>query len=192
MQADRLRLTWSWGYNGQTTGNPYQAITTYKYDNDYLCHNGLTVWSAVEKAEFPGRQTLSQALRGKHYGKIYLMLGINELGAGTAESWAAQYKVLLDEVRELQPDAIIFLQAIFHTTQEKSDTTFFKNSTIDARNAEIQKFADNETVFYIDCNPVFDDDTGALTAEYSGDGVHVKAPYYVMWRDYLFQFGVVR
>ena len=159
---------------------------------DYLCHNGLTVWSAVEKAEFPGRQTLAQALRGKHYGKIYLMLGINELGAGTAESWAAQYKVLLDEVRELQPDAIIFLQAIFHTTQEKSDTTFFKNSTIDARNAEIQKFADNETVFYIDCNPVFDDDTGALTAEYSGDGVHVKAPYYVMWRDYLFQFGVVR
>ena len=28
---DVLRLTWSWGYNGQTTGNPYQAITTYKY-----------------------------------------------------------------------------------------------------------------------------------------------------------------
>ena len=133
-----------------------------------------------------------QALSGKHYGKIYLMLGINELGTGTAESWAAQYKVLLDEVRELQPDAIIFLQAIFHTTQEKSDATFFKNSTIDARNAELQKLADNETVFYIDCNPVFDDSTGALTPEYSGDGVHVKAAYYPMWRDYLFQFGVVK
>lgn len=159
---------------------------------DYICHNGLTVWSAVEKAEFPGRQTLAQALHGKHYGKIYLMLGINELGTGTAESWAAQYKVLLDEVRELQPDAIIFLQAIFHTTQEKSDATFFKNSTIDARNAELQKLADNETVFYIDCNPVFDDSTGALTPEYSGDGVHVKAAYYPMWRDYLFEFGVVR
>ena len=159
---------------------------------DYLCHNGLTVWSAVEKAEFPGKQTLAQALSGKHYGKIYLMLGINELGTGTAESWAAQYKVLLDEVRELQPDAIIFLQAIFHTTQEKSDATFFKNSTIDARNAELQKLADNETVFYIDCNPVFDDSTGALTPEYSGDGVHVKAAYYSMWRDYLFQFGVVK
>ena len=128
----------------------------------------------------------------EYYGKIYLMLGINELGTGTAESWAAQYKVLLDEVRELQPDAIIFLQAIFHTTQEKSDATFFKNSTIDARNAELQKLADNETVFYIDCNPVFDDSTGALTPEYSGDGVHVKAAYYPMWRDYLFQFGVVR
>ena len=159
---------------------------------DYLCHNGLTVWTAVEKAEFPGHQTLAQALSGKHYGKIYLMLGINELGTGSAESWAAQYKVLLDEVRELQPDAIIFLQAIFHTTQEKSDATFYKNSTIDERNAELQKLADNKDVFYIDCNPVFDDDTGALTAEYSGDGVHVKAPYYTMWRDYLYQFGVER
>ena len=159
---------------------------------DYLCHNGLTVWTAVEKAEFPGHKTLAQALSGKHYGKIYLMLGINELGTGTAESWAAQYKVLLDEVRELQPDAIIFLQAIFHTTQKKSDATFYKNSTIDERNAELQKLADNKDVFYIDSNPVFDDDTGALTAEYSGDGVHVKAPYYTMWRDYLYQFGVVR
>ena len=47
-------------------------------------------------------------------------------------------------------------------------------------------------VFYIDCNPVFDDSTGALTPEYSGDGVHVKAAYYPMWRDYLFEFGVVK
>ena len=38
---DVLRLTWSWGYNGQTTGNPYQAITTYKYDNDYLYYTGV-------------------------------------------------------------------------------------------------------------------------------------------------------
>ena len=163
---------------------------------DYLCHNGLTVWSAVgDKPVFAtenGKKTLAQALAGKHYGKIYLMLGINELGTGSAEDWAAQYKVLLDEVREFQPDAIIFLQAIFHTTQEKSETSYFKNATIDARNAELQKLADNETVFYIDCNPVFDDDTGALTAEYSGDGVHVKAAYYTMWRDYLFQFGVVK
>ena len=163
---------------------------------DYLCHNGLTVWSAAgDKPVFStagGKKTLAQALADKQYGKIYLMLGINELGTGTAESWAEQYRVLLEEVRGLEPDAIIFLQAIFHTTQEKSETSYFKNETINARNAELQKLADNETVFYIDCNPVFDDGTGALTAEYSGDGVHVKAAYYPMWRDYLYQFGVIK
>ena len=158
----------------------------------YLCHTGLTVWSAAEDAAFPGGQTLAQALSGKHYGKIYMMLGINELGTGSAERWAAQYKVLLEQVRSLQPDAIVFLQAIFHTTQEKSDSTFYTNSTINARNAELQKLADGVNVFFIDCNPIFDDAGGALRADYSGDGVHVKAAYYPLWRDYLFRFGVVR
>lgn len=158
----------------------------------YLCHTGLTVWSAAEDAAFPGGQTLARALSGKHYGKIYMMLGINELGTGSAESWAAQYKVLLEQVRSLQPDAIVFLQAIFHTTQEKSDSTFYTNSTINARNAELQKLADGVNVFFIDCNPIFDDAGGALRADYSGDGVHVKAAYYPLWRDYLFRFGVVR
>ena len=163
---------------------------------DYLCHNGLTVWSAVGgKPVFStpgGKKTLEQALGEKQYGKVYLMLGINELGTGSTEDWIAQYRVVLDEVRTLQPDAIIFLQAIFHTTQEKSETSYFKNETIDARNAALRELADGKDVFYIDCNPVFDDDTGALTAEYSGDGVHVKAAYYTMWRDYLFEFGVVK
>lgn len=159
---------------------------------DYLCRTGLTVWSAAEDAEFPGGQTLAQALSGKHYGKVYMMLGINELGTGSAESWAAQYKVLLDQVRSLQPDAIVFLQAIFHTTQEKSDSTFYTNSPINARNTELQKLADGVNVFFVDCNPVFDDSSGALRADYSGDGVHVKAAYYPLWRDYLFHFGVVR
>lgn len=158
----------------------------------YLCHTGLTVWSAAEDAAFPGGQTLAQALSGKHYGKIYMMLGINELGTGSAERWAAQYKVLLEQVRSLQPDAIVFLQAIFHTTQEKSDSTFYTNPTINARNAELQKLADGVNVFFIDCNPIFDDAGGALRADYSGDGVHVKAAYYPLWRDYLFRFGVVR
>ena len=158
----------------------------------YLCHTGLTVWSAAEDAAFPGGQTLAQALSGKHYGKIYMMLGINELGTGSAERWAAQYKVLLEQIRSLQPDAIVFLQAIFHTTQEKSDSTFYTNSTINARNAELQKLADGVNVFFIDCNPIFDDAGGALRADYSGDGVHVKAAYYPLWRDYLFRFGVVR
>ena len=114
--------------------------------------------------------------------------------SGFAPAWLDDALMRFAEMAMSIPSilVIIFLQAIFHTTQEKSDATFFKNSTIDARNAELQKLADNETVFYIDCNPVFDDSTGALTPEYSGDGVHVKAAYYPMWRDYLFQFGVVK
>ena len=157
----------------------------------YLCHNGINVWSAAEDDIFDG-QTLAQALEGKCYGKIYILLGINELGTGTPESWAEGYSDLVAELRRLQPNALIFLQSIFHTTQEKSDSSIFKNSTIDARNAALSKLADRETVFYIDCNAAFDDGTGAMPAEYSGDGVHLKASYYALWRDYLFRCGVLR
>lgn len=38
---DVIRLKWSWGYNGQTTGSPYQAITTYKYSNSNIYYTGV-------------------------------------------------------------------------------------------------------------------------------------------------------
>ena len=161
----------------------------------YFTKNGLTVWDATEKRfiELDGKKyTLAEALGTRQFGKIYVMLGINELGAGTTESWAAQYKVVLDTLRQTQPNAIIFIQSMFHTTQEKSESSYFKNDVINARNAAIAQLADNETVFYLSVNTVFDDETGALRSDYSGDGIHVRAPYYVEWRDYLYQFGVVR
>lgn len=151
----------------------------------YLCHTGINVWSAAEDAIFPGDQTLAQALEGKRYGKIYILLGINELGTGTPESWAEAYQELIEQVHRLQPDARIYVQSIFHTTQEKSDSTIFKNSTIDDRNTALKKLANGSYIFYLNCNEAFDDGSGAMPAEYSGDGVHLKAAYYTLWRDYL-------
>ena len=118
--------------------------------------------------------------------------GFMSIGAYTAADWAAQYKSLLDLVREKQPDAVIFIQSIFHTTQKKSDSSYFKNEVINERNAAIAQLADGKTIFYLDLNPLFDDENGALRADYSGDGVHVRAPYYVQWRDELYRFGVVK
>ena len=140
------------------------------------------------KGGVPGKQTLAQALSGKHYGKIYLMLGINELGTGTAESWAAQYKVLLDEVRELQPDAIIFCRPS-STRRRKSPTRRSlrirpsTHATPSSKSSPTTKRSSTSTA--IPLRRLY----GALTPEYSGDGVHVKAAYYPMWRDYLFQLA---
>ena len=161
----------------------------------YFTKNGLTVWDATKKSfiELDGKKvTLDEALGSQTFGKVYIMLGINELGSGSTESWCEQYKVIIDLVREKQPDAIIFIQSMFHTTQEKSDSSYFKNEIINERNAAIAQLADNKSIFYLPVHTIFDDENGALRADYSGDGVHVRAPYYVEWRDYLFQFGVVK
>lgn len=88
--------------------------------------------------ELDGKKvTLAEALGTRQFGKVYILLGINEIGAYTAADWAAQYKSLLDLVREKQPDAVIFIQSIFHTTQKKSDSSYFKNEVINERNAAI-------------------------------------------------------
>ena len=156
----------------------------------YYFKRGLDIWSVMKKAFVGGKQTVPQALSQRQFGKIYIMLGINEIGVGTTESYAAQYANVVAQLRELQPNALIYIQAIFHTSQKKSDSSIYNNDTINARNTAISAIADGRHVFFVDCNAVFDDENGALTSTYSGDGVHVKAPYYTMWRDYLLRFGL--
>ena len=155
----------------------------------YYYKRGLDIWSVLEKPFVEGKLTVPQALLKHHFGKIYLMLGINEIECGTTESYAQQYASVVDQIRALQPDALIYIQAIFHTSKAKSESSVFKNEIINARNEALSALADGEHVFFIDCNPVFDDTDHTLTAAYTGDGVHVMAPYYSLWRDYLLQFG---
>lgn len=156
----------------------------------YYFKRGLDIWSVLSKPFVGGKQTIPQALSQRQFGKIYIMLGINEIGCGTTESYAAQYADVVARLRELQPNALIYIQAIFHTSQKKSDSSIYNNDTINARNAAISAIADGQHIFFVDCNAVFDDENGTLTSTYSGDGVHVKAPYYTMWRDYLLRFGL--
>jgi len=119
------------------------------------------------------------------------MLGINELSKD-AGKFAERYQKVISEIRALQPNATIYVQSIFHTTPNKSANSNFKNDIIDLNNQALAGLADNKTVFFVDVNPPFDDGTGALRADYSGDGVHLKAARYKDWRDYLLNFGVVK
>lgn len=155
----------------------------------FFFKRGLDIWSVMKKSFVDGKHTIPEALSGKQFGKIYILLGINEIGCGTTESFASQYAKVVEQLRELQPNALIYIQSIFHTSQKKSSEGVYSNDTINARNEAISQIADGQHVFFINCNAVFDDESGALTSTYTGDGVHVKAPYYKLWRDYLLQFG---
>ncbi len=130
--------------------------------------------------------TIEEALTRKQFAKIYIMLGLNELGSGTAESFTNSYGEVVNRIRELQPDAIIIIQGIMHVTHSKSSNDrVFKNTTINDRNAMLQTLADGEHVFYVDMNEATDDENGALGHDLSFDNVHLKAKSYSLWYDYL-------
>lgn len=137
--------------------------------------------------------TVEEALSGQQFKKIYLMLGINELGRGTIDSFMEEYERVVARIRELQPDAILFIQGIMRVAGGKSASDpIFNNENINARNERLAQLADNKNIFYIDVNESVCDENGDLVADWTYDQIHLKAKYYEIWVDYLLEHGIVK
>ena len=145
---------------------------------------GMSVYEIdAAKVSVPdvGKVTLAELLKNRQYDRIYIMLGINELGY-PFEKTITKYSDLVDTVQDAQPDALIIIQANLHVTKARSDSDkVINNPTIDAFNDGIAQLADNERVFYFDANCIFDDADGALSEDKSGDNAHPLAKYYQEW-----------
>ncbi|WP_019679495.1 GDSL-type esterase/lipase family protein [Ruminococcus flavefaciens] len=143
------------------------GLSAYKIDNAYV--NGNTVWGT---------------LNAKKYGKIYVMLGINEVG-NDIESTVAAYRKLVDGIREVQPDAVIYLMANLHVTLGYENNVI-NNERINMLNSRINEMADiNKNICYIDENETFDNTEGALQDDITSDGAHLLAKYYSNWCEWL-------
>lgn len=160
----------------------------------FFASSGMSVFNLErEKIAYPneGRLSFDEVLTRKQYGKIYLMLGINELGY-QFESIEKKYKEIVDKIRENQQDAILYLCANMHVTKDQSQKDpIYNNENVNRVNEMISNLADAEDLIYIDANELFDDSEGNLSAEYSSDAFHVYGKYYKDWVDWLRTKGVV-
>lgn len=154
----------------------------------FFADTGLSVFGLEKKKiSVPGKGKVSfdEVLGEKQYGKIYLMLGINELGY-QFDTIRGKYEETIEKIRMNQKDAIVFLCANLHVTEEQSKKdAIYNNENVDRVNDMISHLADNETTFYIDVNELFDDGNGCLSKEYSSDSFHVLGKYYITWVDWL-------
>ena len=112
---------------------------------DYFCTVGMSVYNIHKNSvSVPnvGKVTLTELLNGKKYGKIYIMLGINEVGYKFS-STVEKYSELIEFIKDKQPDAVIFIQANLHVSKSRSDSDKVVNNTaINGLNAELAKLAD--------------------------------------------------
>lgn len=165
---------------------------------DFFCDNGMTIYKLLEDTGVTWQRTgekvdLKEILQEKRYGKIYIMLGMNELGYGDTLMYLKQYLKVIRQLQEWQPDAIIYVMANLHVSREKNDMeTEFNNVNINDKNVAAARLADGKSVFYLDCNPLFTDEEGYLQAELTFDGVHLYAQHYDKWRTFLMEHGVER
>lgn len=165
-------------------------------NSDYFALTGLTVFYLFDNYyDAPDGSSksinLEEALKRKQYGKIYIMVGINELGSGSQQYFKDTYQEAIERIKNLQPNAIIFIQGILYVTGSRSETDkYINNKNIRERNSNLAALADGKRVFYIDVNEVTSDANGNLNSDYSWDSCHLQAKYYGMWTDFLMRHGV--
>lgn len=155
---------------------------------DFFASTGMSVYNVFDrKVDTAGQKglLLTELLAQKSYDRIFVMLGINELGYNMDKT-VETYGQVVESLRELQPEAYILIQANLHVTKAKSDgDKLYNNDNINRLNEALAGLADGERVFYMDVNPAFDDEDGALGGGLSGDGVHPYGKCYATWADWL-------
>ena len=135
---------------------------------------------------------VEEILKENQYGKVYVALGVNELGIGTTYMYYEKYREIISLIRELQPDALIYIQGIMHVSYDKSSSDSCRNNTvISQRNMAISTLANGRDIFYIDMNPYVCDEDGDLYEDLSGDGIHLKASAYEYWDRSLMENAIV-
>ncbi len=168
------------------------------WDNaTFFCKTGTNIWAIMDDMVAQDKKTgeaisIDEGLQQQKFGKVYIMLGVNELGTGTAETYYQQFKKVVERIRKLQPDAVIFVESIIHVADFADDEGgYVNNKAIDERNAWLKKLEDkNKKIFYIDANTVLDDENGALRSDWTFDGIHLKAENIGPWKKYILAHGV--
>lgn len=167
------------------------------WDNiTYYAESGMTVYNMFTRSislKDGTKTTIEEALKENVFSKIYLEIGINEMGTGTVDSFMEAYENAVQHLRELQPEADLFLCGIMYVRQDRSESDpVFNNPGIRERNERIAALADQNSIFYLDINEVTSDDTGNLNPEYTWDEVHLLGRYNVLWTEYLSSHGILK
>ena len=112
-----------------------------------------------------GKITIPDAMKNQTFKKVYIMLGVNELGWAYEKVFIQKYGEVVDKVKELQPDAKIYVQSILPVTKAKSDgDAIYNNTKISRYNELIEQMCREKGVTYLHVADAVGLDNGALPA----------------------------
>lgn len=154
---------------------------------------GFRLYSGVKNCDYYSGTSMTifgvgdyiSQMSSKEYGKIYMLLGINEIGYNKDKLISAYSKVL-DRLINDHPDALIYIMGVSPVTAKKeASSDVFTMDNIRAYNERLLQLAQDKNCCYIDLCDALAGEDGYLPADVSRDGVHFVAAEYKVWRDYL-------
>lgn len=154
------------------------------------CSKGLSITriytDTIVNMEDGRSLTVMEALQEQKFKKIYIMFGVNELGWPYDDLFEEQYSKLLRDIRQLQPEAIIYVENIIPISASRSATdAVYNNENVNRFNGMIESICEEQDVVYLDVASALADETGALPENASTDGIHCNVEYCNIWMNYL-------
>lgn len=156
---------------------------------------GATVESVFTKKAWPAGERegvpLLDALAEIECGKVYLMLGINELGWSKKETFYDQYAKVVDRVRQDHPDAQVVLQTIPPVSAEQdAKGSYVNNERIGVYNGVIRALAEEKECALVDVAEALTGEDGCLPRDLTFEGIHLNTAGCRVWLEYLRTHGV--
>ena len=156
----------------------------------YFYVTGETVSSAVEQQNWKtdsGRKiSLADAVASSGCGKIYLMLGVNELGWNGTEIFRSRAETLVQKLLADAPESELVIQSLLPVTASQDEKgSYVNNQRILAYNQVWMELSQQYGCPYLNVAEALTDENGCLPEELSFDGVHLNRAGCGRWLDYL-------
>ncbi len=159
-------------------------------EGSYFYAVGATVESVFSKrawgpenAKIPLLDALAAA---EDCARIYVMLGVNELGWAKVDIFREQYAKVISRLREDHPDAEVVLQSILPVSaRQEAKKTYVNNARILEYNDAIMALAEEMDCAYVNVAEAVMGEDGCLRSELTSDGVHLNIKGCKIWLEYL-------
>lgn len=133
-----------------------------------------------------GKLTVIDALKDLDFSKVYIMFGFNETGWNYPHIFIEKYEEVISKIRQINPDAVIYIQSILPVSKSYSKNNEFENNkNINSYNDLILDMSERTDTYFLNVREVLEDKEGNLPEDYAFDGVHLKKEYALIWLDYL-------
>lgn len=125
--------------------------------------------------------------------KIFIMIGINDLGHGIkVANIASNYEKIVRYILNKSPDTQIYLQSVLPINDELYNFFYKKakatNDNIIRLNKHLKELASEPGVQYIDLSSYFIDDKNQLDKQFSADGLHLNGKAYLVLKNAIEQY----
>lgn len=109
--------------------------------------------------------------------KVFILIGTNDLRDDkSVEVVVENIKKIIDGIKQNRKVAEIYLESIYPVNKgiNKSVVGLRDNDDINEINEQIEEYADNEDITFINTHELLVDDDGLLNEDYTADGLHLN------------------